>query len=154
MYVVIAVAVFVVYRRLRTEHVATDVATVARKPARAVAAARCSSSRRCSRLDAGASGFVVQSLLVLWLHLEWGLSPGRHRRGLLRRRPAERVLAAARGPLARRIGLVRTMVFTHLPANLFLVLAAFAPTAGIAIGVPAGPRAVLADGRARRGRRW
>ena len=33
-------------------------------------------------------------------------------------------------PLARRFGLVNTMVFTHLPANLFLVLAAFAPTAG------------------------
>jgi MFS family permease len=37
------------------------------------------------------------------------------------------------GPLSRRIGLVRTMVFTHLPANLFLVLAAFAPSAGYAI---------------------
>ena len=31
-------------------------------------------------------------------------------------------------PLARRFGLVNTMVFTHLPANVFLVLAAFAPT--------------------------
>ncbi|MEP6622851.1 MAG: MFS transporter, partial [Acidimicrobiia bacterium] len=37
------------------------------------------------------------------------------------------------GPLAARIGLVRTMVFTHLPANLFLALAAFAPSAGFAI---------------------
>src|SRR4029078_918595 len=37
------------------------------------------------------------------------------------------------GPLAARIGLVRTMVFTHLRANLFRVLAPFAPTAGLAI---------------------
>jgi MFS family permease len=37
--------------------------------------------------------------------------------------------------LARRIGLVRTMVFTHLPANVLLVSAAFAPTATIAVGL-------------------
>ena len=40
-------------------------------------------------------------------------------------------LAAA--PLARRIGLVRTMVFTHLPANGFLLLAPFMPTVQLAV---------------------
>src|SRR5205814_5527323 len=35
--------------------------------------------------------------------------------------------------LAARIGLVKTMVFTHLPANIFLITAAFMPTAGWAI---------------------
>jgi MFS family permease len=39
----------------------------------------------------------------------------------------------ASAPLARRIGMIRTMVFTHLPANLFLVLAALAPEPGAAI---------------------
>jgi MFS family permease len=35
-------------------------------------------------------------------------------------------------PLARRFGLINTMVFTHLPASLLLVFTAFAPTIGIA----------------------
>jgi MFS family permease len=35
--------------------------------------------------------------------------------------------------LAGRIGLINTMVFTHLPANAFLIMAAFMPTAGLAI---------------------
>jgi MFS family permease len=131
-YVVVAAAVFVIYRRLRHEHVATDVATVERRPL--------ARSRRTVfelaglfSLDAAAGGFVVQSLLVLWLHLEWGLSPGVTAAvffGVSLLSAFSQLLA---GPLSQRIGLVRTMVFTHLPANLFLVLAAFAPSAGFAI---------------------
>ena len=85
-------------------------------------------------LDSAGSGFVVTSLLVLWLSLRFDLS-GRTTggvffvAGLL---ASTSQLAAAR--LAARIGLVRTMVFTHLPANAMLVVAAFAPTAWIAVG--------------------
>ena len=43
------------------------------------------------------------------------------------------VLAAV--PLARRIGLVNTMVFTHLPANVCLVLVPFAPSLGVAVAL-------------------
>ena len=42
-------------------------------------------------------------------------------------------LAAA--PLAQRIGLINTMVFTHLPANLCLIAAAFAPTLPVALAL-------------------
>ena len=38
-------------------------------------------------------------------------------------------------PLARRIGLVNTMVFTHLPANVCLVLVPFAPSLGVAVAL-------------------
>jgi MFS family permease len=41
----------------------------------------------------------------------------------------------ASAPIARRLGLVRTMVFTHIPANLFLIATAFAPSAPVAIGL-------------------
>ena len=37
--------------------------------------------------------------------------------------------------IARRIGLVNTMVFTHLPSNIFLILMPFAPSAGIAVAL-------------------
>ena len=86
-------------------------------------------------LDSAGSGFVVQSLLVLWLDLRFHLSPTTtasvfFAAGLLG--GASQLLA---GPLAARIGLVRTMVFTHIPANVMLALAAFAPRPGIAIGL-------------------
>jgi MFS family permease len=84
-------------------------------------------------VDAAAGGFVVTSLLVLWLHLRFDLSAGSTATvffvaGLL---GAGSQLLAPR--LSARIGLVRTMAFTHLPASMLLVLAAFAPTSGLAI---------------------
>jgi predicted MFS family arabinose efflux permease len=84
-------------------------------------------------LDSLGGGFVVQSLLALWLFRRFGLSVERAGTvfffaGLL---AALSQLVSAR--LAARIGLINTMVFTHLPANLFLITAAFMPTAGWAI---------------------
>lgn len=86
-------------------------------------------------LDSAGSGFVVTSLLVLWLHLRFGLSRGVTAEvffaaGLLG--ACSQLLAPV---LAARIGMVRTMVFTHLPANALLALAAFAPNGGVAIAL-------------------
>jgi alkyl hydroperoxide reductase subunit AhpC/MFS family permease len=84
-------------------------------------------------LDAFGGGFVVTALLVLWLQRRFGLSITMSGAvffwaGVL---SAFSALVAVR--IAARIGLVRTMVFTHLPANGFLILAAFMPTAPLAI---------------------
>ena len=84
-------------------------------------------------LDAFGGGFVVQALVALWLFRRYDLSEQTAGAiffvaGLL---SAFSQLAASR--LAARIGLINTMVFTHLPANLFCVLAAFMPTAPLAI---------------------
>jgi len=84
-------------------------------------------------LDSFGGGFVVQSLLVLWLY----------RRFHLDERTAAAVFFVA-GTLsafsqilsprvAARIGLIRTMVYTHLPANIFLILAGLMPTASLSI---------------------
>ena len=51
--------------------------------------------------------------------------------------------------LAGRIGLIRTMVFTHLPANLLLIAAALMPTVGLAVACLLARVAPVADGRAR-----
>ncbi|MCM2308808.1 MAG: MFS transporter [Sulfuritalea sp.] len=77
-------------------------------------------------VDAFAGGLVVNSLLALWLFERFGLSLAAAGAfffwaGLL---GALSQLAAPR--LARRIGLLNTMVFTHIPSSLFLILAAFA----------------------------
>jgi len=84
-------------------------------------------------LDAFGGGFVITALVVLWLQKRFDLSLAVSGAvffwaGVL---SAFSSLVAVR--IARRIGLVRTMVFTHLPANGFLVLAAFMPTAPLAV---------------------
>jgi MFS family permease len=86
-------------------------------------------------VDSFAGGFIINALLALWLFERFDLSLTAAGAfffwtGLL---SAGSQLAAA--PLARRIGLVNTMVFTHLPANLCLIAAAFAPTLQIALGL-------------------
>jgi MFS family permease len=85
-------------------------------------------------LDAFGGGFVITALLVLWLQRRFGLSIATTGAvffwaGVL---SAFSALVAVR--IARRIGLVRTMVFTHLPANGLLIATAFMPTAPAAVG--------------------
>ena len=86
-------------------------------------------------LDAFAGGLVVNSLLALWLFQRFDLSLAAAGSfffwaGLL---SAASQLAAPR--VARRIGLLNTMVFTHIPASIFLILAAFAPSLPVALGL-------------------
>lgn len=84
-------------------------------------------------IDAFAGGFAVQSLLALWLLQRFDLSVTAAGSiffwaGLL---TAFSHLAAAR--VAARFGLINTMVFTHLPANIFLILVPFMPTLELAL---------------------
>ncbi len=84
-------------------------------------------------LDAFAGGFVVQSLLALWLFETYDLSLAAASlfffwAGVF---TAFSFLVSAR--LSRRIGLINTMVFTHIPSNLCLIAAAFAPNLVVAL---------------------
>jgi MFS family permease len=86
-------------------------------------------------LDAFGGGFIVQSLLSLWFFDRFGVSLVDlgwifFATGLL---AAASYLAAP--PIAQRIGLVNTMVFTHLPSNILLILVPFAPSLGIAVAL-------------------
>ncbi|MES0131273.1 MFS transporter [Mesorhizobium sp. M0029] len=81
-------------------------------------------------LDAFAGGLVVQSLLALWLFQQFGLSLAATGAiffftGIL---SAASYLVAVQ--IAKRIGLVNTMVFTHLPSSLCLLLIPFIPSLG------------------------
>jgi len=86
-------------------------------------------------VDAFAGGLVVNSLLALWLFERFGLSLTLTGvfffwSGLLG------ALSQLAAPwVARRIGLLNTMVFTHIPSSLFLILAAFAPGLPLALGL-------------------
>jgi MFS family permease len=86
-------------------------------------------------VDAFAGGLVVNSLLALWLFERFGLSVAAAGAfffwaGLL---TAASQLAAPW--VARRIGLLNTMVFTHIPASVCLILAALAPNLTLALGL-------------------
>jgi MFS family permease len=85
-------------------------------------------------VDAFAGGLLANSLVALWLEVRFGASEGE----VAVLFAAASVLAglslALAGPVARRWGLVRTMVFTHLPSSLFLFPFALAPTLRFAEG--------------------
>ncbi|HUN47420.1 MAG TPA: MFS transporter [Stellaceae bacterium] len=86
-------------------------------------------------IDAFGGGFFVQSLLALWLFDRFGLSASAVGAIFF----ATGVLAAFSFPaaawLSKRIGLVNTMVFTHLPSNLCLILMPFAPSLWVALAL-------------------
>ena len=86
-------------------------------------------------LDSFAGGFVLQALVAYFLHARYGL--GLEALGgvffVVQLLTAVSLLLAARA--ARRFGLLRTMVVSHLVSNAVLVAIAFAPTAAVAVGL-------------------
>lgn len=84
-------------------------------------------------LDSFGGGFIVQSLLALWLFRTFGLSLQAASAFFFWAGVLTAFSQLAAGRLARRIGLVNTMVFTHIPAQLCLIAAAFAPNLPVAL---------------------
>jgi MFS family permease len=86
-------------------------------------------------IDAFAGGFAVQSLLALWLFLKFDLSLASAGAFFF----ASGLLAALSYPaaawLAGRIGLLNTMVYTHIPSSLALIAAALVPDVGPALAL-------------------
>jgi MFS family permease len=86
-------------------------------------------------LDSFGGGFVVQALLVLWLARRFAL-PAETMGAVFFAAGLLGAISQLASPwLATRIGLVRTMVYTHLPANLFLLLAGVVSSAPAAVGL-------------------
>ena len=86
-------------------------------------------------IDAFAGGFVIQSFVALWFHRRFGISPGFIGTIFFGANLLAGFSALGAAGIARRIGLVNTMVFTHLPSNVLLLLVPLMPTAPLAIGV-------------------
>jgi MFS family permease len=86
-------------------------------------------------LDSFAGGFVIQSLAAYWFHLRFGVEPGVLGGIFFGANLFAGVSALAAAKIARRIGLVNTMVFTHLPSNILLMLVPLMPAKSLAIAV-------------------
>ena len=84
-------------------------------------------------VDSFAGGFVIQSVISLWFFTRFGTDLA----ALSYIFSAANVITAlsyiAAAKIADRIGLVNTMVFTHLPSNILLILVAFAPSLQLAV---------------------
>jgi MFS family permease len=86
-------------------------------------------------LDSFAGGLVVQSIMAYWFYRRFALSPAALGTIFFGANLLAGVSALAAARIARRIGLLNTMVFTHLPSNVLLLLVPFMPTLPLAIGV-------------------
>ena len=86
-------------------------------------------------LDAFAGGFVVQSLVAYWFHVRFGVEPATLGAIFFGANILAGISALASAWVADRIGLVNTMVFTHIPSNILLVLVPLMPNLPLAIVV-------------------
>ena len=83
-------------------------------------------------LDSFAGGFVVQSFAAYWFYLRFGATPATLGAIFFGANLLAGLSALLAARLAARFGLVRTMVFTHLPSNVLLILVPLMPTLALA----------------------
>jgi MFS family permease len=84
-------------------------------------------------MDSFGTGFLVQSLLALWLYQRFQISVTTAATILFWSGICSAISYLIAVPIAARIGLINTMVFTHLPSNVLLALVPFAPNLTVAI---------------------
>jgi MFS family permease len=84
-------------------------------------------------LDAFGGGFVVQSFAAYWFFLRFGVRPATLGGIFFGANLLAGVSALLAARLAARLGLIRTMVFTHLPSNVLLILVPLMPTLPLAV---------------------
>jgi MFS family permease len=129
LYALVGVAVWFLYLRLPEPHAEVERPQVPLGPSRGIVwrlAALFS-------IDSFAGGLVLNSLLALWLFERHGMSLAAAGAFFFWTGMLAAVSQLAAGPLARRIGMINTMVFTHIPSSLFLIGAALAPSLGVTL---------------------
>jgi MFS family permease len=86
-------------------------------------------------MDAFAGGLLVQSLIAYWFHVRFGVESGVLGSIFFAANLLAGVSALLAIRLANKIGLINTMVFTHIPSNILLILVPLMPTLPLAIGL-------------------
>lgn len=127
LYAFLGVGALLIYRRLPIEPL--DESAVPAEPLRKSRGIVLTLAALFS-VDAFAGGFVVQSLLALWLYQRFGLSLAATGAIFFCTGVLSAVSYLVAVQISKRIGLVNTMVFTHLPSSLCLLLIPFMPKLG------------------------
>jgi MFS family permease len=86
-------------------------------------------------LDAFAGGLIVQSLMAYWFYLRFGVQPGILGAIFFAANLLAGLSALAAARVATKFGLINTMVWTHIPSNILLMLIPLMPTLWLAIVV-------------------
>lgn len=86
-------------------------------------------------LDAFAGGLIIQSMIAYWFHVKFGVDSGTLGSIFFGANILAGFSALLAVPLSEKIGLINTMVFTHIPSNILLMLVPLMPNLPLAIGV-------------------
>jgi hypothetical protein len=86
-------------------------------------------------LDAFAGGLIVQSMIAYWFHVKFGVESGVLGSIFFGANVLAGISALLAVPLSRKIGLINTMVFTHIPSNILLMLVPLMPNLTLAIAL-------------------
>ncbi len=86
-------------------------------------------------MDAFAGALIVQSLLAYWFHVKYGVDTGVLGTIFFAANILAGFSALFAARIAKRFGLINTMVFTHVPSNIFLILVPLMPNLPLAIGM-------------------
>ena len=86
-------------------------------------------------LDAFAGGLIVQSMIAYWFHIKFGVDSGVLGSIFFGANILAGISALLAVPMAKRFGLINTMVFTHIPSNVLLMLVPLMPNLPLAIGL-------------------
>jgi MFS family permease len=84
-------------------------------------------------IDAFAGGFIPQSLMAYWFHLRFGVEPAILGAVFFGANLLAAVSSLSAARIAARVGLINTMVFTHLPSNVLLILVPLMPNLPMAV---------------------
>lgn len=140
LYGLIGVAAFLIYRRLPAAPSGPHA------PATGLGPSRGTVYRLAAlfSLDSFGGGFLIASLLAFWLFHRFGMSLAAAGAFFFWTSLLSAASQFAAVWLSKRIGLINTMVFTHIPASLCMVAAAFAPSLPVVLGLLA-VRALLSN---------
>ena len=86
-------------------------------------------------LDSFGGGLIVQSMVAYWFHIKFGLDAGALGLIFFAVNLLAALSALVAAWLARKIGLLNTMILTHLPSNVFLMLVPYMPTLPLAVAM-------------------
>jgi len=86
-------------------------------------------------MDAFGGGFLMQSIIAYWFHVTYHMEPAVLGSMFFVANIFAGFSSLAAAALARRIGLIRTMVFTHLPSNILLILVPLMPNRELAVAL-------------------
>lgn len=136
-YVGSAIVLFILFSAFSSSVEAARIAPSSERPVLGVHRSRAAVIKLAAlfAVDSFAGGFIIQSLVAYWFHLRFGTEVTALGTIFFGTNLLSALSFLAAGPIAKRIGLLNTMVFTHLPSNILLLLIPLMPSLELAVSM-------------------